>query len=201
MGITRGGRFAALTNYRDPKNIKVEAPSRGNLVKDFLVGTESPEQYLNQIKELSADYNGFNLLVGDGGGLWYLSNYQNQIVKVPKGTYGLSNHLLDTPWPKVQDAKDSFSSVVNKEAPKNEELFEIMANSNVYDDEQLPQTGIPLEWERAVSAIFIKKDKDYGTVNTTLLKISHNNDIEYVERVHGPGYYQAGEKVFRFKVA
>ena len=100
MAVNKNGRIAMVTNYRDLKNIKSKAPSRGHLVTDYLLSDEHPEKYLKSIEKNAALYNGFNLIVGSAEELFYLSNYRDGIVKIPNGFHGLSNHLLDTPWPR-----------------------------------------------------------------------------------------------------
>jgi uncharacterized protein with NRDE domain len=110
LGVSRDGRFAALTNYRDPAANRPDARSRGELVRDYLCGSMSPQEYLERVKASGGDYNGFNLLVGDAGGLWYYSNRTDVVAAVAPGVHGLSNHLLDTPWPKVAKAKAGLAA-------------------------------------------------------------------------------------------
>ena len=101
MGITKKGRFAAITNYRDSGMTIENAPSRGDLVKDFLIGKSRPHDYLESLQNKGQDYNGFNLIIGDGNELFYYSNRDGNIHNIEPGVHGLSNHLLNTPWPKV----------------------------------------------------------------------------------------------------
>src|SRR5437870_4834073 len=105
LGITLDGRFAALTNYRNPADKKTSAPSRGALVADFLTGRMSSREYVPLVEKRAADYNGFSLLVGDAGSMFFFSNRGGRAARVAPGVHGLSNHLLDTPWPKVEKAK------------------------------------------------------------------------------------------------
>jgi len=97
MGVTKTLKFAAITNYRDPAAIKKNAPSRGNLVRNFLAGKESPETYLEHVRKTGHKYNGFNLLIGKKNQLWFYSNRGERVQKISSGFYGLSNHFLDTP--------------------------------------------------------------------------------------------------------
>ncbi len=115
MAINKNGRIAMVTNYRDLKNIKAHAPSRGHLVTDFLLSDEDPEKYLQSIEMNAPLYNGFNLIVGNAGELFYLSNYGQGVVKIPNGFHGLSNHLLDTPWPKVKNGKMKMKPLFDQE--------------------------------------------------------------------------------------
>ena len=114
LGISRRGRLAALTNYRDPAHQFPQAPSRGLLINRFLTGDIPPADYLEQLQKTAHRYNGFNLLVGDQTGLWYYSNRSNGIVELQPGFYGLSNHLIDTEWPKVSQGKKRLKDLLNR---------------------------------------------------------------------------------------
>jgi uncharacterized protein with NRDE domain len=199
MGITKTGRFAALTNYRDPSSINPHAPSRGQLVYEYLAGELQPGKYAERVARSGSDYNGFNLLIGDKDNMYYLSNYKKEIEHLSPGLYGLSNHLLDTPWPKVRDLKDRLDETT-KVKFKSEDLFSILMDSTIYPDEQLPHTGVPIFWERAISAMFIRKNNEYGTVNSTILTISTDNQVTYAEQVHGPDFEGKEERLFEFNI-
>ncbi len=188
LGVTRKGRFAALTNYRDPRSIKPDAPSRGWLVRDFLLGAESAQDYLAGLEKESARYNGFSLVLGDPEGLHYYSNRGGGPVSLPPGVYGLSNHLLDTPWPKVRRARERFRRVVTaeKSRPRTEALFAVLADRRRPGDDELPDTGIGLEWERLLAAIFIVSPI-YGTRSSTVLIRDSRNRILFVERQFNNG--------------
>ena len=108
LGITKGGKFAAITNYRNPANFMKDAPSRGKLVLDFLTERDSPRNYADALIKNSQLYNGFNLLLSNQSELYYFSNQMQKSVLLSPGIYGLSNHILDTPWPKVEKSKASF---------------------------------------------------------------------------------------------
>ena len=127
LGITRTGRICAITNFREPFLRIESAPSRGLLVSDFLAGQESPEFYLNQIKQVGNRYNGYNLLAGDRSGLYYYSNQANAVQKLTAGLYGLSNHFLNTPWPKVKKGKAALEALLEKKEEINtEDIFDIL---------------------------------------------------------------------------
>lgn len=183
-GLTRTGRFAALTNYRDLRHLKPDAPSRGALVADFLRGTDPPEAYLHALAAHADRYNGFNLLAGDAGGLWYFSNYEHRVRCLPPGLYGLSNHLLDTPWPKVTTGKAALAAVLENGTVAPEPLFDLLADPSVYPDDQLPDTGIGLAWERTLSARFIASPR-YGTRCSTVLLVNAQGQAHLVERTWG----------------
>lgn len=182
LGVTREGRFAAVTNFRDPSTINEGAPSRGFLVSDFLRSSQSPADYLAMRASRSEGHNGFNLIVGDSGGLYYHSNKAEGIHSLSPGVYGLSNHLLDTPWPKIAKGKQALSEIVQEGAEITpEKIFDILADGAQAADTLLPHTGISLEYERALSPIFIATPV-YGTRSSNVLLIEEDERITFVER-------------------
>lgn len=199
LGITRGGRFAAVTNYRDPSASKKGAPSRGHLVSDFLISQESSAEYLGRIKTQAQSYQGFNLFAGDARGLLgYLSNRDEAIRELRPGIYGLSNHLLDTPWPKVARGKEALAALAHRGAPlEPESLFRILADRAEADDNLLPQTGVGLQIERALSPLFISTEV-YGTRSSTLLLIDGRDSVTFIERTFSAGRQEATDAVFQF---
>jgi uncharacterized protein with NRDE domain len=186
LGITRRGRTAAVTNYRDPATLKRDAPSRGDLVSEYLRGGETPEIYLQRLSMKAAKYNGFSLLVGDAAGLFYFSNRGDQLRLAP-GIYGLSNRLLDTPWPKVEKGKEVLRTILDESGnPPPEKLLDILADRTQPPDELLPKTGVGLEWERVLSPRFIESPV-YGTRSSTVLMIGRGGKVTFVERVFNGG--------------
>ena len=182
MGITRSGRFAAITNYRDPKNNIPEALSRGKLVTAYLKGPDSPQNYLKKIDVSRKTLNGFNLLAGDSQHLYYYSNRECLVRKLEPGIYGLSNHLLDTAWPKVIKGKSKLTKLMKAKAPLHvESLFAILGDRTVPDDEELPDTGVGPEWERILAPMFITSDI-YGTRSATIIIWKSNHEIQFEER-------------------
>ncbi|MBO6622815.1 MAG: NRDE family protein [Balneola sp.] len=181
MGVSKTGKWGALTNFRDPSNIKDNAPTRGDLVLDFLKSGVSEQEYLQEIQTKAEEYNGFNLLIGDKDSVFHYSNENNLITEVKPGIHGVSNALLDTPWPKLAHAKKELKEITSKEDFSKEDLFKILANSETAPDDKLPSTGIPYEWEKAVSSIFIKTD-NYGTLCSTLLLVDYDGNAEFTER-------------------
>lgn len=181
LGITEAGRFTAVTNVREPG--KPSGPrSRGRLTANFLVGSASPADYVAAITD--EDYSGFNLLVADEQALWYRSNRDVAPRQLAPGIYGVSNHLLDTPWPKLASAKARFSEALPR-LPDSEAFFSILADKEIVPDQHLPTTGVPLEWERLLSAIFVQSE-NYGTRASTLLTRASNGAIRLEERCFGP---------------
>lgn len=183
MGINRNGRFAALTNYREPGNLQPNAPSRGDLVKDYLTSNLSPDVYLHTIN--GANYNGFNLLVGGPDAMWCYSNRGYGPQELRPGIYGLSNHLLDTPWPKVEKGKQRMAEFIEGNPLNPQTAFNFLNDPLLAQDEELPQTGVPLEWERLLSAMFITSPA-YGTRASTVVLIDNENRVFYGEKSYVP---------------
>ncbi|MFP3122405.1 NRDE family protein [Ectobacillus funiculus] len=197
MGITRQGRFAALTNYRNPAESTEHKRSRGEVVSQFLTGQDSPKCYMRYMQQQRDAYPGYNLIVGDMYSLYYYSNVENEIRLLPPGLYGLSNHLLDTPWPKVQKGKEGLKSCL--EAAKDSSfdcLFATLQQEEQAPDEELPSTGVSLDWERKLSPLFIQTP-DYGTRSSAVL-LRKKEDICFIERVYADGVVK--EREFSFSV-
>jgi len=185
MGVTRNGRFAALTNFRDPAQNLSNAPSRGSLVADFLVGDEAPQTYLERIASRARQCNGYNLLVSDGDTLWWSSNMGGEARPLTPGVYGVSNHLLDTPWPKVGAGKTALAQALDR-LPDEQGLFALLRDDYIHPDEQLPQTGVSLDWERLLSSAFIKSP-GYGTRSSTVVCMGQNGWTSFDEQTWLPG--------------
>jgi uncharacterized protein with NRDE domain len=202
MGVTRTGRFAAITNYREPSVEVQGAKSRGELVSKFLEGHDSPMDYLKKVREEGEFYNGFNLLVGDKLSLLYLSNRDGQTIEVTSGVHGLSNHLLDTPWPKVHKGKMAFEKILKASSKVNpNNLLDLLADSEQAQDEELPSTGLSLELERVLSPLYINH-VGYGTRSSTVLLIDYNNHVTFVERFyqHNEGKNKWNDVTYRFDI-
>ena len=190
LGITKTGRFSAITNYRDfNREIKKNAPTRGKLTVDFLLGNDNPEKYSKVLREKAQEYNGYNLVYGFIDELYYYSNETNLVVKLEPGLYGLSNALLNTPWPKVTESKTKVSELISSEDFTKENLFEILADNTTADEEQLPDTGIGAEREKALSSNFIRTPQ-YGTRCSTVILVDKNDNVSFTERT----FEKEGEK-------
>jgi len=193
MGITREGprgpKFAALTNIRAPGEGRANAPSRGELVVDFLKGTLSAAEYLELIAARGDVYNGFNLVLGDRENLYWYSNRagddprNGQPLEAGR-IYGVSNGLLDAPWPKVTRTKAQFASLLCQGAPEDA-YFEMLADTTRAPDMRLPETGVPLDLERVLSAVCIETP-GYGTRTSTVVKLYENAPAELHERIVRP---------------
>lgn len=185
LGLTTNGRFAAVTNYRDP-SAPTGAKSRGSLTKNFLTGEETAREFLRQIERGKQDYSGFNLLVGDfkssAPQLFYFSNRGAKPKKLPDGIYGLSNHLLDTAWHKVEQTKAGFTKILqSNDEISLAELLTILNNRRHAPDEKLPETGVGLERERILSPAFIETS-GYGTRSSTVLLIDRDGRVQFTEK-------------------
>lgn len=181
LGITKTGRFAAVTNYRDMNSIKKNASSRGELVTNFLLSRESPLIYGRSLSKKADEYNGYNLLFSDIKTLYYFSNQTRQLTQLSAGVYGLSNHLLDTPWQKVVRSKEAFRDVTSSKKILTDDLFKILSDETEAPDDQLPETGLSKELEKAVSPVFIKSE-NYGTRSSTVLLINKMKGVLFIEK-------------------
>lgn len=195
MGVSRNGRFAALTNYRDPASQRSDAPSRGELVSDVL-GNQAP--MLDALERISADaarYNGFNLLAAQWhpdaarAAMWIVSSRgETRPRAIDPGIHALSNAMLDTPWPKVERARhamrDAMQSAMQGTTDRDDlsaKLFALLGDRDIAHENTLPQTGVALDVERALSAAFIRMP-DYGTRSSTLLLVDREGDARFIER-------------------
>ncbi len=184
FGVTRSGRFAAVTNYRDP-NAPNGTRSRGHLVADFLKADMPAGEYVKKTEAAAHEFSGFNLIAGEMNerhrDLYYYSNHGSGIRKLSSGIYGLSNHLLDTPWPKVARGKERFAALFASGAGADE-YFDLLKDEKLADDIDLPATGVGEEIERLLSAIFIRSP-EYGTRSSTVLLFDGNFEWTMEERV------------------
>ena len=187
LGVTRAGRFAAITNYREPDVHLEGAPSRGELVAGFLQSDRAPQAYLDRLAASADRYNGFNLIVGDAGAMGYFSNREGTVRMLGPGVYGLSNHLLDTPWPKVEQGKTLLEAYLGNGEMDEAALLAALNDPTQVPDAALPDTGVGLAWERMLSPLFIQSP-GYGTRASSVLLIRHNGEVTFAERT-----FQAGE--------
>ncbi|MBX2958119.1 MAG: NRDE family protein [Cyclobacteriaceae bacterium] len=199
LGMSKGGKISMVTNYRDLRNLKPVAPSRGQLVSDYLLNGDKPDEYLQAIAKQGYKYNGFNLVVGYPDELYYYSNYKEGIERVPEGIHGLSNHLFNTPWPKVIRGKEKFANAIESTIVDPQELFDLLYDEQIAPDEQLPDTGIGLERERALSSMFIKSP-DYGTRCSTVLLIDRDNNVQFTERIYDLNTFDFTQNEFSFAI-
>lgn len=186
MGITKDRKFAALTNFRDLNTFKVNAPSRGHIVSDYLTGSLRPKEYFDRLKTNASSYNGFNLLFGYTDDLYYFNNQKVELQKVKPGYHTLSNAFLDSKWPKSQKALADLKKTIKNHPKEADRYFEFLQNKERFPDHMLPSTGLPLEKERMVSSIFIQSE-DYGTRSSTLLFSDREKETIFIEKTYKPG--------------
>ncbi|MDW3197175.1 MAG: NRDE family protein [Cytophagales bacterium] len=199
MGVTRAGRITAVTNYRDPQNISATAKTRGDLTKDYLISDTPALPYLEQVEKEAALYNGFNLLLFEAGKGYYFSNYGDKIRTLDKGVFGLSNALLDTPWPKLEKLKENFSQSIQSNIDVDS-LLELLTDDQKASDEALPETGVPYEWEKALSSICIATPT-YGTCCSTVILVDKSGNLSFTEKSFPVGARDAQSSSFNIKIA
>lgn len=180
LGVTRDGRFAALTNFRDPRERKINAPSRGKLVSAFLASDLDPREYLKQVGREASKYNGFNLLLGDVDEVLYFSSRTASVETLSPGIHGLSNHLLDTPWPKVTRGKRRLQRIMGGE-PSAEALLDLLYDREPASAAELPDTGVGAELERTLSPVLIVSP-EYGTRASTAVLFGPDGYVSFTER-------------------
>lgn len=187
LGVTRAGRFAAVTNFRETVPPAPDAPSRGHLVGGFLRGRSAPDAYLRALAGRADGYAGFNLLVGEGDELRYFGNRGGAERRLAPGVYGLSNALLDTPWPKVERGRAGLAAALAGDGDVDPEaLFRVLWDAEPAPDARLPDTGVGLERERMLSSPFIR-GPEYGTRASTVLLVGRDGRVRFVERTVTPG--------------
>ncbi|CAG9185045.1 hypothetical protein LMG23992_05413 [Cupriavidus laharis] len=204
MGVAGEGRFAALTNYRAPSEKRTDARSRGELVSGFLRGHDAPADYLGALAGADGCYNGFNLLTSDLHELWWYSNRSasRQPERLRPGLYGLSNALLDTPWPKVRSRVGALAEVLAADTghpnASAEPYLQLLADERKAADFELPSTGVSPEWEKLLSSAFIRS-ANYGTRASTVLRVRHDGRFDLSERSFDASG-QTGEVSYRGKL-
>jgi uncharacterized protein with NRDE domain len=172
LGLTRSGRLAALTNYRQSVRRAPDAPSRGGLVTTILESASSVAEDLAYLGDVGAAYNGFSLIFSDGQELGVYESELSRARILGPGIYGLSNHLLDTPWPKVQNAKSELKSALANLSDENS-LLALLRDDKPAADDQLPLSGVSQDWERLLSSAFVRA-ADYGTRCSTVVRIDRS---------------------------
>ena len=200
MGVNKQGRIAALTNIRDPQHFVADKQSRGSLVTEFLTRKVSPHNYLQQLQQSATQYNGFNLLFGDYQHLQVFNSATNSCQPLTKGTWGLSNAALNSPWPKVSAGMQQLETYCQQTVtPRSEDLFALLQNQQKAADETLPSTGVSLEWERQLSSIFIQGE-EYGTRSSSILMLNANNQLQWHDRTYDQQAQITRQKSFTIRL-
>lgn len=182
LAVSRRRRFGVVTNFRDMQRPLPGAPSRGSLITNYLVGDSDSPAFMKELAATADEYGGFNLLLADDEAMVYASNRSSEFSSaVPTGIHGLSNHLLDTPWPKLALTRRRFERLIAPKEPSLPDLFEMLSDRTPAPDDQLPDTGVGPEWERLLSSPFIVSER-YGTRCSTVLRIGRDGRVEIRER-------------------
>lgn len=200
LGIDRRGRIAAVTNYRQGQREQAASCSRGHLVSDYLTGPLDGRAHLERVRHQADRYNGFNLIAGNADALLYFSNREGRARALGPGVYGLSNHLLDSPWPKVAMGKSGLSALLAGGGDVVPGLFALLSDRRQAADELLPRTGVSAEWERLLSSAFIVSE-EYGTRSSTVILVGRDGGVVFVERSFGPGGEPGDEVRHEFVLA
>lgn len=197
MGVSLAGRFAAVTNYRDPASHQPGLRSRGAVVVEALRAPDA-RGFLDRLRAEGGAYNGFNLVLGEPGAVWSFGNRGGGAIELRPGLYGLSNHLMETPWPKVVRGKRLLQSYLESvRFPDLEPAFELLGDRTPAPEAELPETGVGLEWERRLAPMFIVSPS-YGTRASTILLISASGQATFAERSFGPDGRPTDTRVFPF---
>jgi uncharacterized protein with NRDE domain len=202
LGVTKTGRCAALTNVRAPASMRDDAPTRGTLVSNYLTKAKDPGTYFDDMRFHAHEYNGFNLIFGYLWELYYFSNKDHGFCRtIAPGLYGLSNDLLDTPWPKVERGKQLLRNAIEdgEGGVIPDRLFEVLADTCQPDDSLLPDTGIGLTWERILAPIFVQSPL-YGTRFSTVVMVDNENRVSFAERAFQSGSDVYTEQRFEFTI-
>jgi uncharacterized protein with NRDE domain len=200
LGVTRDGRVAAVTNYRDPHQQVVDPPSRGRLAADYLAGTMDIPAFQSLLHRDGNIYDGFNLLYGTVDQLHYFTNRGGSSGPVKPGVHALSNHLLDTRWPKVTRARERLTTILAGTTVEPDEIIAALADPSPFADILLPDTGIGLERERDLSPLFIEGTL-YGTRSTSVVLIDRDNRVTFHERAFDEHHQVIADRQFGFRVA
>ena len=179
LGVTRRGQFAALTNFRDGGARRADAPSRGTLVSELLESARSVPETLRYLEDIGPRYNPFNILFSDGERLGVYESALGAGRELGSGVFGLSNHLLDTPWPKVRNAKTALTAAL-ADPRDTGAILHLLRDDQPANDAELPRTGVTLGWERLLSSAFVRAD-DYGTRCSTLFRVDERGGAAFYE--------------------
>jgi uncharacterized protein with NRDE domain len=200
LGVTRTGRFAAITNYREPQAPELQLEySRGHLVRDFLIGEESPRSHATLLHERGGAYHGYNLLLGVPEQLSYVSNRNDRPTSVSAGIHGLSNHLLDTDWPKVHSGRDHLESLLAGDEVEPEDLFELLTDRTLTPG-KMPEDFENSELPEQLMRHYFIVSPVYGTRSSSVLLVSKDGNVEFIERQFDPDGMATGTSRFEFQI-
>ncbi|MBS0318975.1 MAG: NRDE family protein [Proteobacteria bacterium] len=199
FGVTRSGRYAFVTNVREPARYDPTAPSRGAFVPALLADPRPLAAALADLVATRHGYNGYNVVAGDRDGAWWASNRApaGAPVALGRGIHGVSNAALDTPWPKVAHLRAALARWCADGDATLEPVFTALADRTLAPDAELPATGVPLDVERRISAAFIQSPT-YGTRASTVYTVDHAGRAHFVEQAFGPDGVVGARSEFRF---
>ena len=180
LGVNRRGRFAAVTNVREPGSMGPGKRTRGELTRDYLAGRESTETYLQALANRDQEYAGFNLLLGDDDSLWFYSNREHQARRIEPGVYGISNGQFDEPWPKLKSGREELAAQLGGDID-HRQLMDILTDHRIAEDHELPSTGIAPDIERLLSSRFIRSP-GYGTRACSVVTIARGGNLTFNEQ-------------------
>ncbi len=199
LGITKTGKLAALTNFREQSAVSSTKPSRGQIVKMFLEQGCETKEFIDYLKKSKNFYEGYNLIFGTIDKLYYFSNRSNGVLPISPGLYGLSNSTLDTPWPKINRGKSLLKKTISNPNFSSKDLFNILSDSQKAHDDTLPDTGISPVYEKELSPIFVNMEH-YGTRSSTVILVDYDyNANVYEQRYDNKGKVK-GNSQFCFKI-
>lgn len=201
LGLTTEGRFIAITNYRDKNRDIPKQHSRGEISKSFLTGDQKAVPFMKTLSWKKDAFSGFNILISDDAfdTMYHYSNISDKVTQVEAGVHGLSNHYLDTPWPKVTGSKSALEQIMRSGEIKPNKLISMLANPTPARDQELPNTGISFDLEKKLSPVFISM-KDYGTRCSTVILVDHNNHLTFLEVSYNTEKAIIGQKSFDTKL-
>jgi uncharacterized protein with NRDE domain len=195
LALAHDGRWAAVTNVRRMIPPDPNAPSRGRLIAQYLRETDTAERYGKALQAEADRYAGFNLLLGDADGVWYLSNHDGfRRERLAPGVHAVSNATLDTPWPKLVALRASLQAWCAEDRSDTSTLLAALGRDRIADDAVLPDTGVGAEMERFLAPAFIRGDT-YGTRASTVLTIDRNGHAHFTEHRFGPNGRPTGQTV------
>ena len=203
LGLSRTGRFAAITNHYEPGCHNPKLQSRGELVSRFLVTDENLDEYSRQLDLTQKNYNGYGLVFGSFSHLRYQTNRDSQIVDITKGVHGLSNHFLNTPWPRVEEGKRKLLEIAQSEDQlETDQIFEILLDSNAsnpdYSEENV--SNLLQAIDPVQMPIFIRLN-DYGTRSSSVILVDRNGMVTFEERTFAPSLRKiVARRKFEYKV-
>jgi len=200
LGVSKSGRFSAVTNVRDPSQVEQDEISRGRLTLDFLTGTMSAAKYADGLSKDFGKYAGFNLLLGDGTDMFYVNNLESIVNKLEPGVYGLSNGLLNSDWPKVDRGRTELQQLIqDPDALSTDKLIAMMQHRDISNDDSLPSTGVSLELERVLSSTFImNSDRGYGTLCSSAIISSNTGEVRFSEQNYDASGAETDRHFYQF---